>query len=79
MKNDQHRLELSNLLGLDPNVDIEITRLRFSYKVSPAGALRPRVLVSICQKSTEDAAGVPIRWGVTLILDLSMAGGVRLG
>lgn len=61
-------------LGLDPDPDMrmEITRLRFSHKVSPTGGLRPRVLVSICQNDVvKDAAGVPIRWGVTIIMDLS--------
>lgn len=67
----QQRSNLSDLLGLDPEVDLEITRLRFSHKVSPSGALRPRVLVSICQRQGADAAGVAIRWGVTLIMDLS--------
>jgi len=64
-------VEMSEALGLDPNIDIEITRLRFSHKTSPAGILKPRVLISIGQQSGQDAAGVPIRWGITLILDLT--------
>lgn len=60
-------------LGLDPDpsMRMEVTRLRFSHKVSPTGEIRPRVLVSICQSNGKDAAGVPIRWGVTIIMDLS--------
>jgi hypothetical protein len=50
---------------------MEVTRLRFSHKVSPSGALRARVLVSISQTNGTDAAGVQIRWGVTVIMDLS--------
>lgn len=71
LKNEDQRKRLSEPLGLDPAVDLEITRLRFSHKVSPAGSLRPRVLVSICQRSGMDAAGVPLRWGITIIMDLS--------
>jgi hypothetical protein len=63
--------EVTLALGLDPNLTFEITRLRFSHKTSPAGSPRPRVLVSICQEDGVDSAGLPIRWGVTLIIDLT--------
>jgi hypothetical protein len=69
--NDETRKTLSLPLGLDPEGVMEITRLRFSHKVSPSGALRARVLVSISQTDGTDIAGVPIRWGVTIIMDLS--------
>jgi hypothetical protein len=63
--------EVTLALGLDPHLTFEIMRLRFSHKTSPAGSPRPRVLVSICQEDGVDTAGLPIRWGVTLIIDLT--------
>lgn len=73
LRDGVNRQSLVVPLGLDPDPTMlmEITRLRFSHKVSPTGVLRPRVLVSICQSKGKDAAGVPIRWGVTIIMDLS--------
>lgn len=68
---EENVAHLTAVLGLDPKLPIEITRLRFSHKVSPSGSLRPRVLISTCQQDGTDNGGVPIRWGVTLIVDLS--------
>jgi hypothetical protein len=71
VRNKENISGLSATLGLDSQLDIEITRVRFSHKTSPSGALRARALISICQQAGEDLSGIPIRWGVTVVVDLS--------
>jgi Subtilase family len=62
---------VANDLDLSADIDFDITRLRFSHKTSPAGSLRPRVLISLTQVDGQDVSGVPIRWGSTLVIDLA--------
>ena len=71
MKRDPSLGGLTDKLGLDPKLDLQITRLRFSHKTSPAGTIKHRALISIVQTSGKDPSSVPIRWGLTLVLDLS--------
>lgn len=75
-KNDPTLGGLAEELGLvassDPAFKLKITRLRFSHKTSPAGTVKYRALVSIVQTHGNYASGIPIRWGLTLVFDLSI-------
>jgi glycerophosphoryl diester phosphodiesterase len=62
--------DLAAALGLDPNEDYTIARLRFSQKVSPNGDLNPSVIVAVTQASAVEADAIPFRGGVTLVVDL---------
>jgi hypothetical protein len=58
-------------LEFDKEIPLEVTRVRFSFKTSPSGSIKRRVLISLVQSDGFDPAGLQIRWGATLVLDLS--------
>jgi glycerophosphoryl diester phosphodiesterase len=62
--------DLAAALGLNPNLDYTIARLRFSQKVSPKGDLNPSVIVSVTQESKLEESAIPFRGGATLVVDL---------
>ena len=62
--------DLAKTLGLNPQLDYKIARLRISLKVSPGGDLRPQIIVAVTQESDLEGSSVPFRGGATLIVDL---------
>lgn len=65
--------DLAAALGLNPDLDYTIARLRFSQKISPKGDLHPSVIVGITQAAEVPGSAVPFRGGATLIVDLNRA------
>ncbi|MCG6878423.1 MAG: S8 family serine peptidase [Deltaproteobacteria bacterium] len=63
--------DLASALGLNPELDYSIARLRFSQKVSPKGDLNPSVIVAVTQKSEVEESAIPFRGGATLVVDLT--------
>ena len=62
--------DLAAALGLNPQIDYAITRLRFSQKVSPKGDLKPSVIVAVTQQAPVEGSAILFRGGATLVVDL---------
>ena len=62
--------DLASALGLNPDLEYTIPRLRFSHKVSPKGDLSPSLIVAVTQESGIQGSSVPFRGGATLVVDL---------
>jgi len=62
--------DLSKAIGLKPDLDYTIARLRIAQKVSPEGDLNSQVIVTIMQELPITGSSVPFRGGATLVADL---------
>jgi hypothetical protein len=65
--------DLAAALGLNPELDYTIVRLRFSQKISPKGDLHSSVILAITQSAEVPGSAVPFRGGATVIVDLKHA------